>query len=516
MFHHARPAANLPPDVMLQVGDYLDGKSLARMSMTSRGTHDLINGPHAAQHRYAMELSKCGMTDGLSGAPPGALLQRLLHFTDSWMTGGTSMAHLTLSPIHRSTVFVGGHTVPTGNSFIGTSGGYLYQVTRYQHATHLDLWELPTHRKLSPAGPLPHPQKRTYVTQQTIQAVAIDPAQNLLVIMDAEVPETCLWFLDLRTFKPHPEAELCDVMPFGDASSSLVVSQLEICGGTVGVLAAPRTGYATRFPTSTPIRFFYWRTGSLTNILDLPTPWSFCFLNEFQVLIAEYRLGTRGEDSMPILRLCDIRAKTRSNRGQKLLLPWYGPAFRDRQPTSISFVKNMAPGLSGYPQQMPFNHDPNVRLVGIKFEFGPHPGSRPLGYPQSVICILNASVFTAGNCYDYGWFSRCLAIAPTPGTENTLVGTRLVSSQHDPQNNMSLVSIQDLSALVTANHPVAQLYQPNHHNVQDAFRVSPHGRTVVCTEPNTKKIMPTEDHLILLPDASVSQNGALDVAIVNF
>ncbi|KDQ33429.1 hypothetical protein PLEOSDRAFT_152915 [Pleurotus ostreatus PC15] len=516
MYHPRNSVARLPADVLLQVGDHLDGKSLARWSMASKGTHSLMNGPHASQHRYTMELARTGLIDGRSGAPHGELAQRLAYYNHSWMSGGLTISHLSLPLAGRHTVYMGNQKTPAGNSFLGTSGGYLYQVTRYHNATYLDLWELPSHRRAG-LGSLPPIGKRQFITHHVIQAVAIDPSQNLLVIMDSQVPETCIWFLDLRTFKPHPEAELEDVMPFGDVDGSLVVSQLEICGNTVGVLVAPREGHSCRFPTSTPMRFFLWRSGSLTNIQDVAAPWAFHFLNEWQILIAEFRYGSNG-DNMPILRLYDIRYPSARNRGQKLLLPWYGPAYKTRQPTNISFVKNLSPVPSSYhPVQAPFHHDTAAQLMGIKFTFGSYQDERPLDFPQVALCILKASVFTSGNCKDYDWFSQCLAVAPAPGIDLAFAGNRLVSSYHEPKQYLSKIAVQDLTELAAKNHPYPQIWYPSRCDNADKFRVSPFGRIISCVEPRIKKIMPTEDHLILLPD-NVNQltTDPLEVHIVNF
>lgn len=144
-----------------------------------------MNGPHASQHRYTMELARTGLIDGRSGAPHGELAQRLAYYNHSWMSGGLTISHLSLPLAGRHTVYMGNQKTPAGNSFLGTSGGYLYQVTRYHNATYLDLWELPSHRRAG-LGSLPPIGKRQFITHHVIQAVAIDPSQNLLVIMDSQ------------------------------------------------------------------------------------------------------------------------------------------------------------------------------------------------------------------------------------------------------------------------------------------------------------------------------------------
>ncbi|KAL0946712.1 hypothetical protein HGRIS_012898 [Hohenbuehelia grisea] len=507
------PLQRLPHEIMLHVGDNLDGKSLARWAMASRAAYDVIHGPHGSKHKYRIELAKAGMVDGGTGMPHSELLKRLLFYTTAWRDSASSIHELTLRNVGRHTVFMGDQMVPSGPSFCGVSGGYLYQVTGYT----IELWQLFSHRNVGQVDVAPPPPRYAqFISQVPIQAIAIDPAQDLLVLLDFGLPELCFHFKQLSSFRPHPEAHNPDIMIEETSRRDLVVRQMEVCGNTIGVLFAPDERNCFKFKTRRPMHFAEWREGSVMDLLGVRIPWSFYFITEFIVLVTDYTRPKGEPEPRPFIWLFDTRPGGRvvPTRGTMLPFPWFGPAFRGRQPRKMSFVRNAtSPMTTVYPAPAPFHYDLNKRLVGIKLSFGPHEAERPLGFPQETISIFRATTILSARPNDPTWFSQCIAFAPCPGTDLAFIGNKLFSAIRYAEHALIAIAVQELHDDVYS----PQMFVPGTVSLQDRHKVSLNGKFMWSFSEKFGKAYVTEDNIVFLSDnETMFTPSVLKVTAVNY
>lgn len=440
---------SLSGELLYIILEELDPISLLHFCKSSRYILGIVANYSTLLYRYELALS--GMKDGIASSfSPRARLDPLLRYRKGWLTlNWTSEDRL---------------RIPTP-TIVGVSGRFLYHASEssynglFQWSLHI--YELRSYR----TPPLDKLQYCKFNLPFEIRKVAIDAAQNLLVLAELHLPSqggpitASLHFLDMWTCQKHPQAQNLrfqlqtdwwGTLPPGHRIS---IERVQIYGIMAGL--SVRLGVEEGEGT-TELVLVNWHTGN-----DLPQRFtgdllSFDILSESCLMVLSHPDEDDEDDSgesavSPWERSSDgFYLHERGKRSPQITIHHIQDGRGLRSPRVISYdfpgswkaisFLHICPNTSLKPNVAPptgtfFHFDPSQRTTVILVEFPSH--SIPAGCSKKVALVMKESLFQPPSPGDKTlsweeWQDRCMMIHLPDDSEAhafEVVGRKLVFFQ---------------------------------------------------------------------------------------
>ncbi|KAK7451120.1 hypothetical protein VKT23_012796 [Stygiomarasmius scandens] len=388
---------SLPSDILLDISQFLDARSVVRFSQAHRPMHETLQSDHGGRERFKIEAEKLGMEIGpiprpLQKASSATLINMLRRYC-------YNLTHLMyqqreIIPLRNSaptTEWSNDHA-PTReqpyfnvNNYAGESSGCLYHVC---HRPQLDKAFLEIFQFASVRKGL---RSRLWQLEvgSCVLGVAIDALQNVVVLLTRQPGVEDLFALQFY----HLNNETVFRQPFYlkiGWPSNVKVLQFEICGNHIAISVARWSRYSweqLRFP----LQLINWRS-------DVILP----FIREDCLALLDWRVHNRelkvaveilsfGDNPMSELITVDsivpLKVPLQRNQVQALLgvsflrnvamPPKANPEFEEMCEFIVPevFSKDALPETTN--SNGPFHANPISTLVGVKVEFNPQESRSP-------------------------------------------------------------------------------------------------------------------------------------------
>lgn len=321
--------SNLPPELILNVMDNLDFKTLIQCMQVSQFFHATIK--ESASFQYKLQLAVNGMEDGLGGPMvPAERLALLKRHQDAWDNlQYTSQLDVTMEM----------------GSVWELSGGVLAQG---KGSRSLVVHQLPSDLRGIP--------DESWVLEDIgipIRDFTMDPSQDLLVLVEDHIQglgQVSRFHLrSLRTGKPHPFAPSTPFLSH-EANVLPISYTLQLSGDHLAVIIFPQD------TLDLELRVWNWKTGELQLALEDPTMSSMAFLSHRHLLISHIRLDDEVKRE-PVLTVVDFTAATKDLtllKDADFVCALHGPIMKESSST-LGVLLRSDPGPSWTP-------DPKLRV----------------------------------------------------------------------------------------------------------------------------------------------------------